>query len=573
MPAGVTYQFAPAQVYLSSGGTAQSTLTLSSTASTPGGASPLVITGTLGSAQRTAAFSLGTQVTTFQVTSVTGSAIVHNTGQEVQVTQSVPAGNAPSYTTCDTADPDVTCRVISTTPGAVTMGITASKSAAHGTRVVRVNGGAGKAHALIADGVDLDPLNVSISPSLIYSKPAGGWTTVEITLTGVAQTTGFACEEDNYCSEDVEVVDGFDQPVYTWEADFSYDISGDNISGAFRPYSGDEGSYQVRVSWCFDEIYDPLEPGVTCIVGYAPFQVVAPPPPNPKILFNGNDVTGQTPTVDVGQQIVFTANPDTGTLASPPWTVEGAVTGGWSVTYTDPDSLTTGGPPSEASFNTGSPTFYWLAAGTNKVTLTVNDANGTPFSVSTTFAVVAPTYSIDPTNDVAGIVNGNLLQYGVNAPGVSFTASITPPQNFTTGGQQWVQLVPSSTTTFAKQVGGTPFEVCTSSGLDTRYPYTTNLRLIDSPAVGPVSGTVDMTIAESYDTYLMWKPGTTNAIFVSIAHITWGWTADAILNGQGAWVKNPSNPPTYAGPNQAATSNFPTTWSTNVRKQNCGAGN
>ncbi|MGB7723152.1 MAG: chitobiase/beta-hexosaminidase C-terminal domain-containing protein, partial [Bryobacteraceae bacterium] len=38
MPAGVTYQFAPAQVYLSGGGTAQSTLTLSSAASTPGGA-------------------------------------------------------------------------------------------------------------------------------------------------------------------------------------------------------------------------------------------------------------------------------------------------------------------------------------------------------------------------------------------------------------------------------------------------------------------------------------------------------------------------------------------------------
>jgi hypothetical protein len=62
---------------------------------------------------RTAAFSLGTQATTFQVTSVTGSAIVHNTGQEAQVTQSVPASNAPSYTTCDTVDPDETCQVIS----------------------------------------------------------------------------------------------------------------------------------------------------------------------------------------------------------------------------------------------------------------------------------------------------------------------------------------------------------------------------------------------------------------------------------------------------------------------------
>ena len=59
MPAGVTYQFAPSQVPLSG----QSTLTLYSTANTPGGTFPLVITGTLGSYAHQATFSLGTQVT------------------------------------------------------------------------------------------------------------------------------------------------------------------------------------------------------------------------------------------------------------------------------------------------------------------------------------------------------------------------------------------------------------------------------------------------------------------------------------------------------------------------------
>jgi hypothetical protein len=166
MPAGVTYQLAPTQVYLSGGGTAQSTLTLSSTASTPGGTSPLVITGTLQAtgAQRTAAFSLGTQVTTFQVTSLTGSAVVYNSGQEVQVTQTVPAGNAPSYTACGSVAPGVTCRVISATPNAVTVGITAGTSAGHGTVVLSLGGGAGTAMAEVGDVLPSAP---SINPPSI----------------------------------------------------------------------------------------------------------------------------------------------------------------------------------------------------------------------------------------------------------------------------------------------------------------------------------------------------------------------------------------------------------------------
>ena len=69
------------------------------------------ITGALGGLQHTANFTLSDQVTTFQVTSATGSAIVHNTGVETQIVHSVPASNAPTYTTCTTADPNVTCHL------------------------------------------------------------------------------------------------------------------------------------------------------------------------------------------------------------------------------------------------------------------------------------------------------------------------------------------------------------------------------------------------------------------------------------------------------------------------------
>lgn len=252
MPAGVTYQFAPAQVYLSSSGSTQSTLTLSSTADTPGGTYPLVITGTLQAtgAQRTAAFALGTQVTGFQVTSATGSGIVHNAGQEVQVTHSVPASNAPSYTTCGSADPDVTCRVISASAGTVTLGITASTSAVHGNRVLSLNGGAGMAHAAVGD---VPPSGISVSPSEIQ---AGQWTTATVTLTGV----GPSCGEDADCAPEVWVTDSQGSRVPWATSRFV-----DNIMHLIdAPPDEGGGDYDLWV-WDCGDFFDPEWD--SCLVG------------------------------------------------------------------------------------------------------------------------------------------------------------------------------------------------------------------------------------------------------------------------------------------------------------------
>jgi len=270
MPAGVTYQFAPAQVYLSGGQTAGSTLTLYSTAGTPGGAYPLVITGALGSAQRTAAFSLGTQVTGFQVTSATGSAIVHNTGQEVQVTHSVPAGNAPSYTACDSTDQDVSCRVISAAPGTVTLGITASASAVHGARVLTLNGGAAAVHAAVAD---VAPTGISVSPSGVE---AGQWTQVPVVITGLNPCFDVV----PYPCLDLAMMDSQGRRV-GWA---SFDATRSILE--IDPPLGSAGGYYLGadVCDCFD---DPSGDPVDCGGGSWPLPVVSPSAPY---------VTGVTPS-------------------------------------------------------------------------------------------------------------------------------------------------------------------------------------------------------------------------------------------------------------------------------------
>ena len=322
MPAGVTYQFAPAQVYLSGGGTAQSTLTLSSTASTPGGASPLVITGTLQAtgAQRTAAFSLGTQVTTFQVTSVTGSAIADNTGQEVQVTQSVPAGNAPSYTTCDTADPDVTCRVISASAGALTLGITASRSAARGNWLVRLNGGAATADLTIEDGPVVGELSVSGVSAIQLPVPEGG---IDVEVSA-SDGTDYTCVYDNYCDAAVEVVDQWGQEV-NWPVYFFQHFEDNGISVTLSPGLGDAGTDNLIMGWCFPYRYAEVEIETACEIGSAPLPAQGSPPPF---------VTGVTPA------IIISGTSGTLTITGGGFTGATVTIGGTGVNRTDLPRIT-----------------------------------------------------------------------------------------------------------------------------------------------------------------------------------------------------------------------------------------
>jgi len=293
VPVGVGWQLDNTTLYLNPGGTAGTTLTLTGSENMPGGTYPMALTATLtpGNQRRTAAFSLGTQVTGFQVTSATGSAIVHNTGQEVQVTHSVPAGNAPSYTTCDTADPDVTCQVASTAPDSVTLRITASPSAAHGTRVLRLNSGAMIAHAAVGNRA---PSGISISPA---SVQAGEWTTATVTISA----PDLSCGSNQDCAPEARVIDLSGNQV-DW-ATFDYTA---NVL-ALAPPSGSAGAYFIEWSQCSSFI-DPGEDYFACIYEpRAPLPVRDPDPEPPQQRLFGLRTQVLTPPVaNDGDAIIAT---------------------------------------------------------------------------------------------------------------------------------------------------------------------------------------------------------------------------------------------------------------------------
>jgi hypothetical protein len=266
IPAGVSSSFSPPQVYLSgSGSTATSYLTLYSSANTPPGTYPLRVLGNLGSVQHAATFSLSTQVTTFQVTSATGSAIAHNTGQEVQVTHTVTSGNVPANATCDSADPDVTCRVISSSPGTVRLGVTATSGAAHGTRVLSMNKGATTVHAIVADYIYAGMLGLSPGSIQAGAPP----TKATLSVLGVPP-----CELYGYCGNPEVIVDSpVEADITGWNANtFSVSL----YAGA----STKAANYEISLSLCggYVDAWDEINTEA-CVAGPAFLQVTAASPP------------------------------------------------------------------------------------------------------------------------------------------------------------------------------------------------------------------------------------------------------------------------------------------------------
>ncbi|MEO8657452.1 MAG: IPT/TIG domain-containing protein [Bryobacteraceae bacterium] len=287
---------------------------------------------------------------------------------------------------------------------------------------------------------------------------------------------------------------------------------------------------------------------------------IAPVPIAPRIMLDNVDVTSKSTTVAIGQKISLAATglPAGLTLASQNWDLTGTTIGDYTVL---PDSSKATTTPAATDKQTV--VYYYTIQGSSTATYTAKaaGANGQTGSATTSFIVVTPTYKITPDHGTTTIT-GNQLQY--SGPGMTLQAVVTPPQGFGPGSIQWVQLVPSSTLSLFKSLNHAPYQTCSGSGLDTKYPATTLSTFTDSPnlTLDPISN-VEEQVDDSYNTYLLWKPNS-DGIFVSIAHAVWSWAADVVSSGPGWSLKSQTAP----GAVVTSTSIFPI-WSTNVTSQSC----
>jgi hypothetical protein len=597
-PAGVTFGFSPASVYLPAGGTATSTLTLSGSASTPGGTSPLVVTGALGSVQHTAASSLGTQVTT--VTS-TPTAVL-NGGQSVQVPITLSL-NAPPISSCGVLLSDgavdttgltgVTCQP----GGSGYVTVTATAQTQHGTYVIALNGGAVQFHVAIAD-------NSPGSPSGEYSVTAGQTATFTIDSPG---------PDDLYT--DGTAVPYLNGGYVRWA--YVDSVLPNSVTVTLSPpASVQPGNYtlDVNLCGCFFNTSERDGGGPDICEVVAPIEVDSPPAPSAMIAYPG--VTLRNPTVvSVGQLISLVGsveNLDAGvTVTSQSWSVTGNPILAYSPTYQGAQA-----PVNFTNTGTDQASFYWTNTDNQTaytVTYTAALSSGPPVSTAANFLVIKPspraltsgpfsTVAAPTVNGVPYLTFGSLGTSEAGSPNNGINFNVSAGTSF--GGQFCLFQLIQFTNTYTPQGGGPPttttsnnnfvlddggnespvFALVTqtapaSSSFDAPFAY-------DSPfiAVANPGNLASMSASQSFQTYLMYMPPAIAgcaptsafpcAIWVALQEMSWSWSGTATLSN-GSWglaTSPPATAPTQgsaptgadlATPPQPA---MPPTWTTYATK-------
>ena len=259
-----------------------------------------------------------------------------------------------------------------------------------------------------------------------------------------------------------------------------------------------------------------------------------------------SDITNQTVSVIVGQQINLCAKDDAGTpLRSATWTVPGYLVAGYA------PSLSAAVGPTNADLSAVAPTFYWASGNaTYAVMMGGTTQSGTPVGAKATFMVAAPIGALSATSlGPPGVTIGNAgdpgcgfafpnfcVHYGgQGSPALTFSHSFTVPSGFS-GQFLWVQTVKTGVSR-TDPSGITSFSGCASSFvLDTTYPYDTNNPTTDSPRNALLGGYVERTRSDDFVMTLMFQPpSSSGGIPVPLANLYWSWSYDALATGTG-WI-------------------------------------
>ena len=250
-----------------------------------------------------------------------------------------------------------------------------------------------------------------------------------------------------------------------------------------------------------------------------------------KIVQNGStDVTDETQNAIVGQQIALSVQVE-GTqeqASSIEWSIPGTRVGGFTASSSS-------GTVGQLNLQNISQTFYWVDGGDNRQVGLTCRVGTEQFSKHTTFNVKRPTATVTTVTDQ--VVANSLaatIRFGRQPPsGIEFTPSVTVPQGFS-GDTQWIQLVDS---TRRRRKSDGVWQRWAGAGLDSVYPYWASGSTNDSPAISfsPSSNSgltiIEMTVADSFEMYLMFKPSGTNSIWVPLRKVSWSWSAAGTYDG------------------------------------------
>jgi hypothetical protein len=315
---------------------------------------------------------------------------------------------------------------------------------------------------------------------------------------------------------------------------------------------------------------------------------------SPRLLLNGNDVTGQTVNVVVGQPINLSVQIDGATVETATWQVPGSATVYSANMPSYSPNLALAAPPA----------FYWVdGAASRKITVNATLAGGSTASASAYFNVVALNAALVTVNalgtpGVQANVGGPFCttssgtqywcgQYGTGTPaGISFyigsgNGSLNPG-NFE-GNYAWIQL--ASVSLYKAPVGTSGTSVSCPASVDTEFTYSslpwassTDSSASDTPGNELRPTYSDYARSDAFVMTLLFMPigykdadgvlnYITGGILVPVAQVLWNWKYNATSSDGGAsWVLDGTQ---FANtPSAGGTTQYPT-WSDSGSIQSC----
>jgi hypothetical protein len=304
---------------------------------------------------------------------------------------------------------------------------------------------------------------------------------------------------------------------------------------------------------------------------------------------DGNDLTLQTNTVIVGQQMnltcqmVFTNSFFTNNfvLTNWQWTVPGVAISNYVVAEDSSSAMVvTHFPTTNASA-----IFYWVDGASNRVVQCSATVNGALITGQASFNVVKPTIDfIGITNTVVTLDNyfnslpTNLIsihfgaasnnEYGIYHDGIQFLCTNVNTYGYPSGlyGFVSVQLILNHIVSYIKADGST-FST-NLAGLDNFYPYQAlgdgdGSECQDAPGITFSTSLVQLATSEAFKMVLLFKSDSPS-IAVPIKEVDWGWYGQA-TNIMGNWTLLPQSFAIITTNNQSTLS-FPT-WTNVVLNQ------
>jgi len=256
--------------------------------------------------------------------------------------------------------------------------------------------------------------------------------------------------------------------------------------------------------------------------------------PQPRIFWNGQDITDTTQSVVVGQQLLLnvTLHPSL-EMRSQAWTIEpqGEYVGGFVHTPTR-------GGPQPVTINGPTVTLYWVKPGPErKVTYRVTTSDGETAVAGVVFDVEGPSvlYLMVPPVQVTvrpGTEPGSSYM-DFAGKGILFEAHFYLPEglmrNYT-----WVQLV---TRDLIRIRARNEWLVCRpksepeaelSVGLDSDYPYDWRNPTRDSPPIQLEPESDEVSRSFHARMYLLWGSGLANSIVVPMGYVAWHFEGHAV---------------------------------------------